>query len=49
MDDDIKLPPADAPPVVAAPKGTSREIHLKSGGTLTLAATLDLFALSSED
>jgi hypothetical protein len=29
--------------------GTSRVVELKSGGTLTLAATLDLFALTPED
>jgi hypothetical protein len=29
--------------------GTSKTVRLQSGGTLTLSATLDLFALNSED
>jgi len=31
------------------PKGTSKSVDLVSGGTLTLSATLDLFALNSDD
>lgn len=42
-------PPLSAPSTPAAPSGTSKSIELTSGGTLTLSATLDLFALNSED
>ena len=35
--------------VDAEPAGTSKTVHLQSGGTLTLSATLDLFALNGED
>jgi hypothetical protein len=31
------------------PEGTSRSVSLSSGGTLTLSATLDLFALNASD
>lgn len=40
-------PQSDQTPT--APPGTSRAVQLKSGGTLTLAATLDLFSLSADD
>lgn len=38
-------PPGDGP----EPSGTSKTITLKSGGTLTLSATLDLFSLNADD
>jgi len=31
------------------PSGTSKTVHLQSGGTLTLSATLDLFSLNADD
>lgn len=31
------------------PPGTSKTVRLQSGGTLTISATLDLFALNSDD
>jgi hypothetical protein len=40
-------PETTTPP--ASPPGTSRTVKLLSGGTLTISATLDLFALSSGD
>ena len=42
----IQEPEVEAEP---APTGTSRTVALKSGGTLTLSASLDLFALMPSD
>lgn len=44
-------PEPRAPPASAAPStpGTSRTVTLVSGGTLTVSATLDMFALSPDD
>jgi hypothetical protein len=39
------LPSTDPP----RPGGTSKSVDLQSGGTLTLSATLDLFALNADD
>jgi hypothetical protein len=43
--------PLTPPPLVdpAIPAGTSKSVSLKSGGTLTLSATLDLFSLNAAD
>lgn len=44
------VPAAPAPPPVRSSNtGTSRSVELKSGGTLTISATLDLFALNAAD
>jgi hypothetical protein len=40
---------AMVPPQVEQPGGTSRSIQLKSGGTLTISASLDLFSLNPAD
>jgi hypothetical protein len=45
-------PPAVTPPNDSStpkPAGTAKTVSLKSGGTLTLSATLDLFSLNPED
>ncbi len=50
-----RTPGRSKPPAIAEPKnqiqpqGTSRVVSLASGGTLTLAASLDLFSLSPDD
>jgi len=41
--------PGEEEPSTVAPGGTSKTVKLKSGGTLTVAASLDLFSLSDED
>jgi hypothetical protein len=38
-----------APPIDAKPNGTAKSVTLQSGGTLTISATLDLFALNAAD
>lgn len=40
---------AETPPNPGKPAGTSREITLRSGGVLTLSASLDLFSLTPDD
>lgn len=45
--DEEKEEEVDTPP--ARPSGTSRQVQLKSGGTLTVTASIDLFQLSSTD
>jgi hypothetical protein len=42
------LPPS-TPPVSETPSGTSKTVSLISGGTLTVSATKDFFALAAED
>ncbi len=44
-----KPDPPQGPDDPVIPAGTSKSVSLKSGGTLTLSATLDFFALNSAD
>jgi hypothetical protein len=43
------VPPAPDTPLGPEVRGTAKSIQLQSGGTLTLSATLDLFALNAAD